>query len=423
VWDDDTTTVKSVSDQVSSSSHIRWIVGCSCWDYHHLTHHLFRSFQCNSSVTMGAAHCSVVNQTSQSLAVITFNMADLVYTSYHTMYIIEPGGVQVVEANPDAIGLKLGIIFEAKRFKQELTFFRFTCQNDSILTVTSIGGGDIDYYGDGTNLQGKNVCRETDVQAYNLAADALQVELAQVTDRPAHPVAEEAKKLMSSIKMKSEEVMTKVTGREISLDFPKMSQHSQLGRSNSFVSSSGTHSVGDENAAALTNSSVGSGSRSMLPNSSDSTKGAAAGAVLVASSSSSNLNANNNLASRNSQSQRLAPSTKGPGPSVSARPSLTGGSSTLNQPPSPPLSPGSLLSQPNDEHTTTVRFEEELERLRKEKKWEQEIERVRRERQQRIELEQDFQQHPEHFPELRPVDSVKVAPVVEQNACSVCVVS
>ena len=63
------------------------------------------------------------------------------------MYIVESGETQLVEANPDAIGLKLGIIYETRREKQELLFHRFTCNNDSILTVVSMEGTEIDHYG------------------------------------------------------------------------------------------------------------------------------------------------------------------------------------------------------------------------------------------------------------------------------------
>lgn len=63
------------------------------------------------------------------------------------MYIIEPGEKQMVEANPDPNGLKVGAIYETRREKQELYFHRFTCSNDSILTITSVDGNDIDYYG------------------------------------------------------------------------------------------------------------------------------------------------------------------------------------------------------------------------------------------------------------------------------------
>ncbi len=63
------------------------------------------------------------------------------------MYIIEPGETQTVEANPDPNGLKLGVIYETRKDKQEMFFHRFTCGNDTILTITSVDGNDIDYYG------------------------------------------------------------------------------------------------------------------------------------------------------------------------------------------------------------------------------------------------------------------------------------
>jgi hypothetical protein len=60
---------------------------------------------------------------------------------------VEPGEFCKVEANPDAIGLKLGIIYETKKDKQELMFHRFTCNNDSSLTITEMDALDIQYYG------------------------------------------------------------------------------------------------------------------------------------------------------------------------------------------------------------------------------------------------------------------------------------
>jgi hypothetical protein len=77
--------------------------------------------------------------------------------AYHTLYIIQPGENQKVEANPDPTGLKLGVIFETQREKQELYFHRFTCNNDSILTITSVDGHDIDYYG-GKPLHLSHLC-------------------------------------------------------------------------------------------------------------------------------------------------------------------------------------------------------------------------------------------------------------------------
>lgn len=67
--------------------------------------------------------------------------------AYNTLYIIEPGGTEKVEANPDAIGLKVGIIFDTSRDKQEMHFYKFICHNDSVLTITSCDTTDVDYYG------------------------------------------------------------------------------------------------------------------------------------------------------------------------------------------------------------------------------------------------------------------------------------
>lgn len=63
------------------------------------------------------------------------------------MYIVGPGESAMIEANPDAIGLKLGIIYQTEKERNELLFHRFTCNNDSILTITIINGENITYFG------------------------------------------------------------------------------------------------------------------------------------------------------------------------------------------------------------------------------------------------------------------------------------
>jgi hypothetical protein len=69
------------------------------------------------------------------------------YLAYHTMYIVGPGESAMIEANPDAIGLKLGIIYQTEKERNELLFHRFTCNNDSFLTITLINGENITYFG------------------------------------------------------------------------------------------------------------------------------------------------------------------------------------------------------------------------------------------------------------------------------------
>ncbi len=354
---------------------------------------------------MGAAHCSVVNQTTRPLCVVTFNMADLMYKTYHTMYIVDPGDIQVVEANPDAIGLKVGVIYDAKRFKQEFSFHRFTCQNDCTLTVTSIDGDDIDYYGEGTNLQGKNTLRELDVDAFNLAASSLRVDLARESDKPINPATEDVKKFISNVKHKSEEVLTKVTGKEVSLDIAKtgfLGPDGNMVRSPSSTSVSHIHVSNSNLSNDDYNGSMHTGSEHSKPQ------------VKIAVSSSQQSN------------------------SPSSTPSKVGVTvaSSRASPVDVPTSSNNSMSQnanPDDSRAAMERWEAELERLKKEKKWEQEVERVRKDRQQRAELEEEFQHHPENFPQINSnikisdldgIDSSrKQVTVVEKAGCSVCVIS
>jgi hypothetical protein len=79
------------------------------------------------------------------------------------MYILMPGESQVVEANPDPIGLKVGIVYDTIRDTQDLLYHRFSCKNDCLLTLTSIEGDDVDYYG------GKNMTRDVHLSSTIIA--------------------------------------------------------------------------------------------------------------------------------------------------------------------------------------------------------------------------------------------------------------
>ena len=61
---------------------------------------------------MGPAQSTVINQSSRRLCIITFNNGDLLYKNYHSMYVLEPGQEGIVEANPDAVGLKIGVVYD-----------------------------------------------------------------------------------------------------------------------------------------------------------------------------------------------------------------------------------------------------------------------------------------------------------------------
>lgn len=89
---------------------------------------------------MGNSHALVVNKTHRKICIITFNQADLIYQSYHSMYILEPAETKQVEANSDPIGLKIGIIYDAVPGEHKLLYQRWSLKNESTLTITAMEG-------------------------------------------------------------------------------------------------------------------------------------------------------------------------------------------------------------------------------------------------------------------------------------------
>jgi hypothetical protein len=64
------------------------------------------------------------------------------------MYIIEPGQSCVVEAMPDAVGLKVGIVYQTSSATQELFYARFFCKNECQFNINLISEhGEISYFG------------------------------------------------------------------------------------------------------------------------------------------------------------------------------------------------------------------------------------------------------------------------------------
>mmetsp|Transcript_1349 Transcript_1349/g.1433 ORF Transcript_1349/g.1433 Transcript_1349/m.1433 type:complete len:136 (+) Transcript_1349:136-543(+) len=122
---------------------------------------------------MGPAHSMIVNKTHKKLCVITFNNADLLYTSYHDMFIIEPGESKEVQAASDPIGLKIAVIYDAVPEGQIYHYQRWQCKNSSVLTVTYIDGGNISTYGDDTTSQGKGKIKESKDENFAKAIEAL----------------------------------------------------------------------------------------------------------------------------------------------------------------------------------------------------------------------------------------------------------
>lgn len=71
----------------------------------------------------------------------------LIDTAYNGMYIIEPGASVKVEAMPDTMGLKIGLVYDVIPDRKELRFVRFTCKNDSVLNISEMNEDDVSWYG------------------------------------------------------------------------------------------------------------------------------------------------------------------------------------------------------------------------------------------------------------------------------------
>lgn len=122
---------------------------------------------------MGNAHCLVVNKTHKKLCVVTFNQADLLHTKYTNMYILDPGESKQVEAIPHDYGLKVSIVYDAKSEGQVLMYQRYSCKNESVLTVTFMNGGDVSTFGDNTVSQGKGEIKVRNESSFAQAVEAL----------------------------------------------------------------------------------------------------------------------------------------------------------------------------------------------------------------------------------------------------------
>lgn len=124
---------------------------------------------------MGNAHSLVINKTHKKICIITFNQADLLYTSkclhtratcitglptshfclvlkpspsaYTNIYVLMPGESKQVEAATDPIGLKIGIVYDAAPEGQILMYQMWKVKNESVLTITYVNGGDISTFG------------------------------------------------------------------------------------------------------------------------------------------------------------------------------------------------------------------------------------------------------------------------------------
>eukprot|EP00599_Poterioochromonas_sp_BG-1_P012766 CAMPEP_0173159050 /NCGR_PEP_ID=MMETSP1105-20130129/16829_1 /TAXON_ID=2985 /ORGANISM="Ochromonas sp., Strain BG-1" /LENGTH=330 /DNA_ID=CAMNT_0014077311 /DNA_START=36 /DNA_END=1029 /DNA_ORIENTATION=- len=330
-------------------------------------------------------------------------MADLIYKTYHTMYIIEPGETQTVEANPDPNGLKLGVIYETRKDKQEMFFHRFTCGNDTILTITSVDGNDIDYYGEGTSLQGKGKLRESSVDPFNMAAATLENEFA----KPREPTKaeQEVKKFFRNVKESSEAVIQKV-GDKLNLDLTgqiAVYNSNNNGSISESASNASLNSMNNENRLMKNNSQYDEYQNGnhvpsfyQQPNQN------------INSSNLNNINSN-----RNYNGGIPTPSSLTNSPSSRAG---GGGHFVKIEENKQFQAPVQKAVDPAEE---AKKWEEDLERTKKEKRWEAEIDRIKKERELRAAEEAEARKNPHKY---APPDRPPGAPVADAN-CKVCVIS
>ena len=123
---------------------------------------------------MGPAHSTVVNQSTRKICIITFNNGDLLYKNYHSMFIFEPGQEGVVEANPDAVGLKIGVVYDANNKTKEFLYHRFLVKNESIFTISEVDSEEVSFFGNDIVSIGKGKVKETDNVPFQMGAAAVQ---------------------------------------------------------------------------------------------------------------------------------------------------------------------------------------------------------------------------------------------------------
>lgn len=123
---------------------------------------------------MGPAHSTIKNQTESRICVITFTYTDLIYLTYNALYVIEPGSTVMVESQPDATGLKVGLVYDCSLDTKEMFYQRFVCKTESILTISEIDGEEISWFGDHITGYTKGKIKETNKIPLTMAYEAVQ---------------------------------------------------------------------------------------------------------------------------------------------------------------------------------------------------------------------------------------------------------
>lgn len=123
---------------------------------------------------MGPAHSTIVNHTTSRLCIITFPHSDHIYYTYSGLYVVEPGQSGVVESTPDALGLKIGLVYDINPKTHELFYARFVSKNDAVLNISEVSNDDISWYGDDIEGYNLGVLKERDKVPLQMALQALR---------------------------------------------------------------------------------------------------------------------------------------------------------------------------------------------------------------------------------------------------------
>jgi hypothetical protein len=93
-----------------------------------------------------------------------------------------------VEANPDAIGLKIAIVYRVDMDTKELFYQRFVAKNDSVCNISEVNDEEISYYGEGIQLQTKSKLKESDLIALEIANDAVLNRVSKKGKKVSHEI-------------------------------------------------------------------------------------------------------------------------------------------------------------------------------------------------------------------------------------------
>lgn len=115
--------------------------------------------------------CNVINKTTYTVCLITFNKADIFLSNYNNFYIIPPDVEINAEGLWDINGLFVAVVFKAA--DSWFHYKRWLCANDSSLTITYMRKYDIHVEGNGIELKGVGKLKVNDPKTYKLVSEAI----------------------------------------------------------------------------------------------------------------------------------------------------------------------------------------------------------------------------------------------------------